>query len=85
MSKSKTKNIENYRYERKFVISSKHITKNEIENIIKLHPAVFREIYSERYVRNIYFDLIGFDNYVENIDGNTYKYHFYFYKTLLLQ
>jgi SPX domain protein involved in polyphosphate accumulation len=71
MSKSKTKNIENYRYERKFVISSKHITKNEIENIIKLHPAVFREIYSERYVRNIYFDLIGFDNYVENIDGNT--------------
>jgi|TARA_B100001964_G_C14247838_1_gene608376 SPX domain protein involved in polyphosphate accumulation len=71
MSKSKTKNIENYRYERKFVISSKHITKNEIENIIKLHPAIFREIYSERYVRNIYFDLIGLDNYLENVDGNT--------------
>jgi SPX domain protein involved in polyphosphate accumulation len=71
MQKSDTINIEDYRFERKFVVSSKYITYNEIENIIKLHPAIFREIYHQRYVRNIYFDIIGMDSYVDNVDGNT--------------
>jgi len=36
-----------------------------------MHPAFFREIFHERYVNNIYFDNLAFDNFFENIDGNT--------------
>ena len=62
-------NINNYRYERKFVI--KNFTLPEIEYFIKTHPAMFSEIYHQRWVRNIYFDTINFDHYVDNIEGNS--------------
>ena len=58
-----------FRYERKFFISG--ITQAEIESIIKLHPSMFTEIFSERYVSNIYFDTFDLNNYFENIDGNS--------------
>lgn len=58
-----------YRYERKFVISG--MLKSEVESIIKLHPAFFSEIYSERWVRNIYFDTFDLINYLENINGDS--------------
>jgi len=37
-------NPKDFRYERKFLISG--LTKAEVESIIKLHPAMFSEIYS---------------------------------------
>ena len=57
----------NYRYERKFIISE--LSKYEIEAIVKLHPAIFSEIYHERSVNNIYFDTHDMTNYFKNVDG----------------
>ncbi|MFL5763745.1 MAG: VTC domain-containing protein [Bacteroidia bacterium] len=58
---------EEYRYERKFLITG-HSHK-DIENILKLHPAAFSEVFSRRTVNNIYFDSLGLDNYYDNLDG----------------
>lgn len=57
----------NYRYERKFFVSQ--LTKEEIESIVQLHPAMFSEIYHRRYINNIYLDTNDFSNYVDSIDG----------------
>ena len=61
------KKSNNYRYERKFYISG--LLPQEVEALIKLHPAIFSEIYYRRYVNNIYFDSIGWHNYFDNMDG----------------
>jgi SPX domain protein involved in polyphosphate accumulation len=58
---------DDYRYERKFVVSD--ITKPQMESFIRLHPAAFSEIYFERFVNNIYFDTYSMQNYFANIDG----------------
>ena len=55
------------RYERKFFISD--LTKHEVESAIKLHPAVFSEIYHERRVNNIYMDSFDMANYFDNVIG----------------
>jgi len=60
--------LNNFRYERKFLISG--ITKSEIESIVKLHPALFSEIFHKRSVNNIYYDSPELNNYFDNIDGN---------------
>ena len=59
--------LADFRYERKYVIS--HSSLSEIEAHIGLHPAMFTEIYHQRYVNNIYFDTIGYKNYFDNVDG----------------
>lgn len=55
------------RHERKFLITG-YSTK-DVEQIIKLHPACFSEIYHQRIVNNIYFDTLGFNNYYDNVEG----------------
>jgi len=55
------------RYERKFVIA--HLTRHEVESFVRFHPAMFSEIYRQRYVNNIYFDTNQMSNYHDNIDG----------------
>ena len=60
-----------FRYERKFFISE--LNRYEIESIIKHHPAIFSEIYNERFVNNIYFDTINLSNYVDNIIGISHR------------
>ena len=60
---------DNYRYERKFVISA--LTPHEVETELASHPAMFGEIYHQRFVNNIYFDSIGFRSYLDNLDGLT--------------
>lgn len=62
---------DNWRFERKFLISG--LSKYEIEGIIKLHPAMFSEIYQERAVNNIYFDTFEMSNYLDNINGNSHR------------
>lgn len=57
-----------YRYERKFFLQS--MDRKSVENIILCHPAFFSEIYHERYVNNIYFDDLNFNNFEDNINGN---------------
>jgi hypothetical protein len=61
--------ISDYRYERKFFITE--LSKYETESIVKLHPAIFSEIYHQRYVNNIYFDSFSFINFCENVEGAT--------------
>lgn len=70
----KLMDISNYRYERKFFISE--LTKYEVESIVKLHPAMFSEVYHQRAINNIYFDSINLKSYFDNIDGSTHKIKF---------
>jgi len=58
-----------YRYERKFVVSS--LTKHEVEVLIRLHPAMFLDIYPPRFVNNLYFDAFDLEHYFENIESQT--------------
>ena len=57
-----------YRYERKFVFTNK-IT-DEVETMIKLMMGNFSEIYSPRFINNIYFDKLGYTSYYDNVNGN---------------
>ncbi len=57
-----------YRYERKFFISE--LTRHEVESIIKLHPAMFSEIFHQRFVNNIYFDSVNLANYFSTVYGD---------------
>ncbi|MBC8227285.1 MAG: polyphosphate polymerase domain-containing protein [Gammaproteobacteria bacterium] len=61
------KTIKNYRYERKFHLTS--LSFDSIEHIVSLHPAAFSEVFEERSVNNIYFDTNSLANYFDNLDG----------------
>ena len=56
-----------YRFERKFFVS--HLGRYEIESLIKLHPALFSEIYHQRSVNNIYFDNSVMQSFTDNVVG----------------
>jgi hypothetical protein len=56
-----------FRFERKFV--SVDLGARELDVLIRLHPALFREVHAERYVNNIYFDTPFLDNYHANVMG----------------
>ena len=55
------------RYETKFSVLD--LSRNEIENIIKSHPAIFHEVYCTRNINNIYFDRVDFSSYIDNVEG----------------
>lgn len=57
----------NYRYERKFFIPE--LTIDEVESIVKMNPAMFQEIFYQRFVNNIYFDSVGLESYYDNVVG----------------
>ena len=59
--------VKNFRYERKFYVEG--LTREEIETILKFHPAIFREIYHKRTVNSIYFDSFNLQHYFDNING----------------
>ena len=56
-----------YRYERKFHTTS--LFREDVVNIIKLHPANFALAYPDRYVNNIYLDTAEFNCFNDNVDG----------------
>lgn len=60
-----------YRYERKYTIASTDV--NDIVEIIRTHPFLFKEIYYERTVHSIYFDTPDLFSYYEAIDGSPQK------------
>ena len=66
--------VNNYRYERKFFISE--MSKYEIESLVKFHPAIFSEIYHQRFVNNIYFDSVNLTNYFDNVVGSARRVKF---------
>jgi hypothetical protein len=57
-----------YRSENKFVITNFSLA--GIKLLIYQHPFIFKEIYSKRFVNNIYFDSIDFHSYNDNINGS---------------
>lgn len=58
----------NYRYERKYSVSSE-IPIKELILMVKSNSFLFKEIYFERQVNNIYFDTNGYKFYFDNVDG----------------
>ena len=58
----------NYRYERKFTVPDSYSFK-EIELYIKKNKNLFREVFHERQVNNIYFDTEGYNDYLDNVLG----------------
>lgn len=61
-------NINNFRYERKFV--NQHLSSEEILDFIKKNPLNFSEIFYKRDVNNIYLDSTDMENYNDNIIGS---------------
>lgn len=64
MDKSAQKDL---RYERKFLVEE--FSFKQVDQIVKFHPACFKEIFHERFINNIYFDTPGFNNYYDNVEG----------------
>ena len=60
--------MQSARYERKFFLTA--FNDKQLETIIKLHPAVFSEIYHERQVNSLYFDNHSLDFYQYNVQGS---------------
>ena len=58
----------NYRYERKFTVPDVYSIK-EIEHLIKSNSFLFREVFHLRQVNNIYFDTVGYNDYLDNVLG----------------
>lgn len=71
MQKEGYTQLRDFRYERKFIAPG--LSRQEIETLIKLHPAMFSEIYYARNVNNIYFDSMGLKNFFANIDGMQHR------------
>ena len=63
------KKIKNYRYERKFVIPSLNL--KDFEYYLKVKPLIFNKVYVQRRINNIYFDSINYNNFFDNISGNS--------------
>jgi len=69
-SMKSNKNLQkDYRYEKKFVLQGIELKK--IEEIIKNNPSMFKEIYYERQINNIYLDTLDLRNYYENVFGHS--------------
>lgn len=64
---NKIQSPEKFRYERKAVVYG--MSMHEIESVVKLHPAIFTEIYFPRYINNIYLDTNSMSNYFDNVNG----------------
>ncbi|MDO8811290.1 MAG: VTC domain-containing protein [Gallionella sp.] len=63
--------LEDYRYERKFVMNSMNYPR--FENLLLTHPEAFKEAYSPRHINNIYFDTLALTQYENVLAGNHAK------------
>jgi SPX domain protein involved in polyphosphate accumulation len=59
--------IEDYRYERKFKVFG--VLGRDLEQMVKVIPGMFREVYQRRHVNNIYLDTDGMKSYIDNVEG----------------
>lgn len=60
--------VHKYRYERKFTVPS-HFKLKATEQLVRANTFLFREVYHERRVNNIYFDTLGYNDYFDNVLG----------------
>jgi SPX domain protein involved in polyphosphate accumulation len=58
----------NFRYERKFTVPNQYKL-NHIEQFVKNNRFLFREVFHERQVNNIYFDTAAYNDYFDNVLG----------------
>ena len=58
---------QDYRYERKLRIQL--VDKTWVYQLVSLHPAGFRPLFSDRVVNNLYFDTLDFSAYHQNVSG----------------
>ena len=58
----------NYRYERKFTMPDSYSSEAIIQQI-KSNTYLFREVFYQRQVNNIYFDTEGYGDYFDNVLG----------------
>ncbi|MCK8481787.1 VTC domain-containing protein [Psychroserpens algicola] len=59
---------QNFRYERKFTAPNV-FRLDELENSVKKNTFLFREVFHERQVNNIYFDTAAYNDYFDNVLG----------------
>ena len=59
--------LDNYRFERKFIIPER--LTHSIEEVVKSNSALMRIFFPPRFINNIYFDNSRFKFFFENIDG----------------
>lgn len=73
---------EEFRFERKFKLE--RIPDIKFESLIKLHPAMFREIFYQRRINNIYLDSPDHTSYADNVNGanQRFKYRIRWYGDL---
>lgn len=55
------------RYERKFLPFG--LSPAELLAVVRQHPALFREVYHERWVNNLYFDTPNRSHYLDHVHG----------------
>lgn len=58
---------DSYRYERKF--EGKETGSTQLDLLVRMHPAHFREAYPPRYINNIYFDTPGMTAFHDHVMG----------------
>ncbi len=63
--------LNNFRYERKFAIPE--VSVHGVEEVVKNHPAYFKEIFEVRYINNIYFDTQNLTHYYDNSFGKAQR------------
>lgn len=56
------------RFERKYRIDDKSVA--AVKQLMRFHPASFRELYPDRQVNNIYFDTPTLSTFHQNVNGN---------------
>ncbi len=59
--------LEEFRYERKFVIE--RVSLAQVEMVLRLNMGLFFEEYAPRSINNIYYDTPGLDLYHQNVSG----------------
>lgn len=65
-----------YRYEYKFPV--RHASVGDVRQQINLHPHGFREVYSPRWVHNVYFDTIQLNRLKDHLSGVALRHKFRF-------
>jgi len=63
----KPSNMINCRFEKKVLLQSFNF--QELEFLVKSHPALFCEIHHGRFINNIYFDYPNLEQYYDNVAG----------------
>ncbi len=61
------KAVSKHRFERKFAVEG--LSPHALKAVVKLHPALFREVFVPRRINNIYLDGIGLKAFYENTSG----------------